>query len=453
MTDILIQIAAFIVAIGVLIVVHEFGHFWVARLVGVKVLRFSVGFGKPLWTRRVGPDSMEFVIAALPLGGYVKMLDEREGDVPADEAHRAFNRQAIWKRMAVVVAGPLFNLAFAVVAYSGVYLAGVEGIKPIVGAVAPDSIAQRAGFRVGDEIVAIDDKLVQSWDQRRLYLFQRALDRAPVRVDVRDSEGMLRERTLDLSELPVSQVNAGLLERGIGLVGYLPKPLPVIGTLETGPAMRAGMQVGDRVVAVDGRRIDTWDELANAINRSAGHPIQLTVTRGGETKEIEVTPAAEEVDGKTVGRIRIRPEFAPLPDDMRVRVRLGPLDAFSEGLSNTWSMSWLTVEMFYRMLRLEVSTKNISGPITIAQFAGYSARVGPEQFILFLAVISISLGVLNLLPVPVLDGGHLLYFVVEAIKGKPLSERSLVIGQQVGIAILIGLMSLAFYNDITRLLR
>jgi regulator of sigma E protease len=451
-TDILFQAAAFIVAIGVLIVVHEFGHFWVARRVGVKVLRFSIGFGKALWTRRVGPDSMELVVAALPLGGYVKMLDEREGEVPANELHRAFNRQAIWKRMAVVVAGPLFNLAFAVLAYTGVYLVGVEGIKPVVGAVAPHSIAQRAGFRKGDEIVAIDDMPVRSWDQRRLYLFQRALDRAQVRVDVRDPEGMLRERTLDLSGIPVSQVSAGLLERGIGLIGYVPRPLPVIGVLEEGPAMRAGVQVGDRITAVDGRAISSWDELADAINRSAGRQVRLTLERNGERKDIEVTPAAEEVDGKTVGRIRIRPEFAPLPDDLRVRVRLGPLEAFGEGARNTWSMSWLTLEMFYRMLRLEVSTKNISGPITIAQYAGYSARVGPEQFVLFLAVISISLGVLNLLPIPVLDGGHLLYFVVEAIKGKPLSERSMVIGQQLGIAILVGLMSLAFYNDITRLL-
>jgi regulator of sigma E protease len=452
MSNILFQAAAFIVAIGILIVVHEFGHFWVARRVGVKVLRFSIGFGKPLWTRRIGPDAMEFVVAMLPLGGYVKMLDEREGEVGAHERHRAFNRQAIWKRMAVVVAGPLFNLAFAVVAYAGVYLAGVEGLKPVVSAVVPNSIAQRAGFHKGDEIVAIDGKPVRSWDQRRLYLFQRALDRARVDVEVRDTTGTLREHTLDLSEIPVSRINAGLLEQGIGLIAYVPQPLPAIGVLDPGPAKDAGMEVGDRITAVDGRPISTWSELADAINRSPGKLVHLTVERNGERKEISVTPVAEDVNGKTIGLIHIRPEFAPVPDDMRVRVRLGPVGALAEGLNNTWSMSWLTLEMFYRMLRLEVSTKNISGPITIAQYAGYSARVGPEQFILFLAVVSISLGVLNLLPIPVLDGGHLLYFVIEAVTGKPVSERSLAIGQQVGIAILVGLMSLAFYNDITRLL-
>lgn len=451
MSDILFHGAAFLVAIGVLIVVHEFGHFWVARRLGVKVLRFSVGFGKPLWSRQVGPDRMELVISALPLGGYVKMLDENEGTVPKKEKHRAFNRQAIWKRMAIVVAGPLFNLAFAVLAYWVVFMAGIDGIRPVVGRVMADSPAYAAGFRSGDEILSIDGSAVQSWDQRRLYLFQRALDQAVVSVEVRDRDGAVHQRTLDLSRLPVSEVNAGLVERGIGMLPNFPEPLAIVGALEEGPAARAGMRVGDRVVAVDGARVARWTELADVINKNAGRSLRLTIERDGASRELDITPDAVEHNGKTIGLIRIRPQPAPLPEDMRVLVQLGPVEAFGEGLCSTWAMSRLTLEMFYRMLKLEVSTKNISGPITIAQYAGYSARVGLDQFVIFLAVISISLGVLNLLPIPVLDGGHLLYQAIEAIKGAPLSERSMGIGQQIGIAILIGLMSLAFYNDITRL--
>jgi regulator of sigma E protease len=449
--DILFHGAAFLVAIGVLIVVHEFGHFWVARRLGVKVLRFSVGFGKPLWIWQVGPDRMELVVSALPLGGYVKMLDETEGEVAENEKGRSFNRQPVWKRMAIVAAGPAFNLAFAILAYWVVFMSGVDGIKPIVGHVAPDSVAQQAGFRTGDEILTVDGHAVQSWDQRRLYLFQRALDQAQVAVEVRDRNGNVRLRTLDFSSLPVSEVNAGLVERGIGLMPNFPEPLPTVGALEDGPAARAGMQVGDRVLSVDGSPVARWNELADIINKNAGRALRLTIERSGARQEIEITPEAAEHNGKIVGLIRIRPQPAPLPDEMRVHVRFGPVESLSEAARSTWSMSWLTLEMFYRMLKLEVSTKNISGPITIAQYAGYSARVGLDQFVVFLAVISISLGVLNLLPIPILDGGHLLYHAIEAVKGSPVSERSMAIGQQIGIVILVGLMSIAFYNDITRL--
>ena len=238
MTDMLYYVGAFVVALGILIAVHEFGHFWVARRLGVKVLRFSIGFGKPLWSRRVGKDRMELAIGAFPLGGYVKMLDETEGEVPPQELHRAFNRQKTWKRMAIVVAGPLFNFLFAILAYWVVYMIGVDGIKPVVGKVTEGSIAQQAGFRAGDTILSIDGKEVQSWDQRRLYLFQRALDRARVNVEVRDAQGKVESRQLDLSNLPVQEVNASLLERGIGLIGFFPEPLPVIGAMEPGPAAK-----------------------------------------------------------------------------------------------------------------------------------------------------------------------------------------------------------------------
>jgi regulator of sigma E protease len=451
MIDMLYYVGAFVVALGVLIAVHEFGHFWVARRLGVKVLRFSIGFGKPLWSRLVGKDRMELAIGAFPLGGYVKMLDETEGEVPPHELHRAFNRQKTWKRMAVVVAGPLFNFLFAILAYWAVYMIGVDGIKPVVGKVMESSIAQQAGFRAGDEILSIDGKPVQSWDQRRLYLFQRALDRARVNVEVRDARGNVESRLLDLSNLPVQDVNASLLERGIGLIGFLPEPLPVIGAMEPGPAERAGMKIGDRLVEVNGEPIPSWEKLVEIISKSPGKPVHVTVEREGARHGIEVTPDVVEQNGETIGRINIRPRFTNIPDEMRVKVRFGIAEALTEGVRNTWSMSVLTLEMLYRMLKLEVSARNISGPITIAQYAGYSAKVGVEQFVLFLAVISISLGVLNLLPIPVLDGGHLMYYIIESIKGSPLSERTMMLGQQVGVALLGGLMMLAFYNDLTRI--
>ncbi|OGI53219.1 MAG: RIP metalloprotease RseP [Candidatus Muproteobacteria bacterium RIFCSPHIGHO2_12_FULL_60_33] len=451
MMDLLYYAGAFVVALGILITVHEFGHFWVARRLGVKVLRFSVGFGKPLWSRHVGKDNMELAIGTFPLGGYVKMLDETEGNVPAAEVHRAFNRQHVWKRMAIVIAGPLFNFLFAILAYWAIYMIGVDGIQPVVGKVVEGSIAQQAGFQAGDTIISIDGKEVQSWDHRRLYVFQRALDRARMMFEVRDTQGRMKRLELDLSNFPVQDVNSSLVERGIGLIGYFPEALPVIGAIEAGPAMRAGMEVGDRLVEVNSQPVQTWEELVTLVSNNPGNSIHIVVERDGKRHDFDVTPDAVEQGSETIGRINIRPQFSEIPDDMRVKVRFGLTSALMEGIGNTWRMSALTLEMLYRMLKLEVSTRNISGPITIAQYAGYSAKVGAGQFVLFLAVISISLGVLNLLPIPVLDGGHLMYYIIEAVKGSPLPESVLVWGQQIGVALLVGLMVLAFYNDLTRI--
>lgn len=451
MIDALFFVVAFVAAIGILIVVHEFGHFWVAKTLGVKVLRFSIGFGKPLWSRRVGRDRMELVVAAVPLGGYVKMLDETEGKVAKRELKRAFNRQPILGRTAIVMAGPLFNFLFAILAYWVIFMAGVDGIKPVVGKVVERSIAAHAGFQPGDELIAMDGKDVASWDHRRLYLFQKALDQESVSVEVRDREGRLLTRVLDLRDFPAHDVNAALIERGIGLSPYFPVVPPVVGAIEPGPAAHAGLQIGDRITAIDGQPVISWNEMASIIGKSAGREITMVVQRGDLTQRMVVTPDAVDRDGATVGRINIRPREADFLDDIRVKVRLGPLAAFGAGVENTWSMSWLTLKMLYKMLKLEVSSRNISGPITIAQYAGYSAKVGFTQFLMFLAVISISLGVLNLLPIPILDGGHLLYYVIEAIKGSPVSERVMIWGQQIGVVVLASLMLLAFYNDLTRL--
>ncbi len=453
MIDFLFTLLAFVVAISVLVVVHEFGHYWVARRLGVKVLRFSLGFGKPLWMRRFGRDQTEWVIAAVPLGGYVKMLDEHEGKVARKDLARAFNRQPTYKRVAIVVAGPLFNFLFAILAYSILYMIGTEGMRPVVGKVAENSLAQQAGFRQGDEFIAIDGSKVQSWDQRRLYLYERALDRATVTFTVRDQDGLTQERLLDLSSLSAADVGAGLLERQIGLFPSLPELEPEIGTLdERGAAAQAGLQVGDRVIAIDGQPVKTWQDMVKTVSAQPDVTLRLRVERNGVTREVSVTPKSTENAGQRVGRIGVGVRIPELPADMRVLVRHAPLSALAEGLETTWRMSALTLKMLVKMLKLEVSTKTISGPLTIAQYAGASAQIGLDRFVMFLAVVSVSLGVLNLLPIPVLDGGHLLIYLIEAIQGKPLSETVLHWGQQIGVALLMALMALAFYNDFMRIL-
>jgi regulator of sigma E protease len=453
MISLIHTVLAFVVAISVLVVVHEFGHYWVARRMGVKVLRFSLGFGKPLWARRFGRDKTEWVIAAIPLGGYVKMLDEREAKVAKRDLTRAFNRQPISKRVAIVLAGPLFNFIFAILAYSILYMAGIDGLRPVVGQVTENSPAQLAGFHVGDELLSVDEYKIQSWEQRRLYLYEKALDRATVRITVRDKNRVTQERILDLSSLSAADVGAGLLERRIGLFPLLPEPEPVIGSLdEHGAAAQVGLKTGDRIVAVDGRPVFSWQALVAVISTHAEQVLLLQVERHGVTQEFRVTPQAVESGGQRIGRIGVGVQRPELPADMRVLIRETPFSALVEGIDTTWRMSALTLKMLAKMVMLEISTETISGPLTIAQYAGASAQLGFDRFIQFLAVVSISLGVLNLLPVPVLDGGHLLIYLIEGIQGKPLSETVLHWGQQIGFALLMALMALAFYNDFMRIL-
>jgi len=449
----LYTIPAFVIAIAILVVVHEFGHYWVARRLGVKVLRFSVGFGRPLWMRRFGSDRTEWVIAAIPLGGYVKMLDENEGRVAARDRKRAFNRQPLWKRSLIVLAGPAFNLLFAVIAYTAVNLVGTEGLRPLVGTVATGSLAEQGGFRAGDEMLRVDEHPVQSWDERRLYLYEKALDRGKVRIAVRDADGLLQERTLDFSSVPASKVGAGLLEREIGLRPSLPALAPVIGSIEENSvASRAGFEVGDRILSINGLATALWSEAVEAISARPGELLMVRIDRGGIEKELDVRPEIRNIDGKSIGRIGVGVRIPEMPSSMRRVVRYEPWGAVQEAVETTWRMSALTLKLLGKLIQLEVSSKTISGPITIAQYAGVAAKIGITPFIQFLAVVSISLGILNLLPVPVLDGGHLLLYIIEGVRKKPLSDRVLHVAQQAGLTMLVMLMLLAFYNDFMRIL-
>ncbi len=451
--SLLSTIAAFIVALGVLIVIHEYGHYLVARICGVKVLRFSVGFGKPLWTRRAGPDRTEWVIAALPFGGYVKMLDEREGPVAPHEAHRAFNRVSVWRRIAIVVAGPLANFLLAIVIYWALFLQGVQEAKPIVATPEPGSIAAASGLTSGETIVAIDGTPVSSWQDLRWQLLQLAIERQPIRLDTVDREQSPKTRTLDLTGFSIEDIDGDALTR-LGLLLWIARPdvPPVIDSVEPkSPAEAAGLRKGDRIVAVNGREIDRWDELVPVVRAAPGKAVQLRVARDAGAVEITVTPDATQQNGKAVGRIGAGPRVDPQAvKALFARVHYDPATALVKSLARTWETSVFSLNMLGKMVTGKISWKNLSGPVTIADYAGQSARLGFAAYVAFLALISISLGVLNLLPIPLLDGGHLLYYLVELLKGSPVSERAMELGQRFGLTVLLFLMVFALYNDINR---
>lgn len=441
---------SFVVAISILIVVHEFGHYWVARRAGVKVLRFSIGFGKPLFRKTFGTDKTEFVVALFPLGGYVKMLDETEGDVDPAEIDRAFNRKSLARRSAVVVAGPAFNLIFAVLAYWVVFVHGTEGFRPVVGHVVDGSPAKVAGFQVGDELLSVDGKKIQTWGHRRLYLFGQLLDKKPVTFKVQSVDGHTRNIVVRLDKLSLSDVGPSIMGKGLGLYLKFPEVKAVVGSTIDGPARNAGLKSGDRITEVQGTPIDTWVDMARIIRASPDKPLQITYRRNLVEHTVVVTPRSSMENGKAIGLIGISPKQPEIPQSMVRRLQFGLIAGLGEAINQTWSMSTMTLQILVKMATREVSTKNISGPITIADYAGQAASIGLSEFIVFLAAISISLGVLNLLPIPVLDGGHLMYYGIEAIKGSPVSEQARIRGQQIGIVLLVMFMVLAFYNDIIR---
>ena len=449
--QILGSMLAFVVVVGIIITVHEFGHYWVARKLGVKVLRFSIGLGKPLFTRQAGET--EYVLASIPLGGYVKMLDEREGGVCEHEVHRAFNRQPVWKRFAIVSAGPMFNFIFAVLAYWLTFVVGVEGVRPTVGEVSPQSIAWQAEIRANDTFVSVEDIPVRTWQQTSIQLLNRALESGLVTVTLRSEDSRLKVVTLDLSDTRRLLSEGNLLEK-LGTTPWRYVYEPVFGEIRSGVAKTAGIQKGDRVISIDGSQIQGWHDLVQYIQARAGVPIDMVVERGRQRLEFELIPEPDNRDGKIIGRVGAYPfvDQAQL-ERQKVVVRYNPFEAVPRSLVKTWEVSVLTLKLLWKLVTGEASFKNISGPVTIAEYAGVSAAIGFSAFVGALAIISISIGILNLLPIPMLDGGHLFYYLIEIVKGSAVPEWVEAFGQRLGIIALAGLMCLAFYNDIYRLLQ
>jgi len=449
--QILETIGAFILAIGILVLIHESGHFAVAKWMGVKVLRFSIGFGPTLISRRWGRDQTEYVIAALPLGGYVQMLGEQSGEpVPAEDSKRAFDNLAPGKRFLIALAGPMANLLFAIVAYAGVAWLGIPGLAPIVGLVQDHSLAAQAQLHPGERITMLDGRPVYTWEDMRMGLLSAAVARTPVTLQTMRSDGAQATHVLSLQTLTADTVGPDFISKVIGMEPYLPA---VIGAVEPhSPAQLAGLRAGDRIVAMDGHPIPSWESLARHVESHPDKVIQLRyLTAQGLTKAVSLTPQMFlDKAGKPVGRIGAI--MAPLPKNLIVLRERGPLEGLIYGVRTTWQMSLMTVEMIMRMVQGFVSPDNISGPIAIAEFAGQSAQAGLAPFLSFLGLISISLGVLNLLPIPILDGGHLVFYAVEMVRGKPLPAAVVQKAQQIGIVLLLMLMSFAFYNDIMRLL-
>ncbi|MBS0431573.1 MAG: RIP metalloprotease RseP [Proteobacteria bacterium] len=438
-----------IVTLGVLVTFHEFGHFIVARACGVKVLRFSVGFGRALWSR-TAKSGTEYVVAAIPLGGYVKMLDAREGDVPAGEHDREFTAKPVWQRIAIVLAGPVFNLLFAVAAFWAMLVIGKPDYQPLVGHVS--GLAAEAGFRHGDRIENVAGEPVANWTDLSLALSDAVQARKPAAVSVREANGQVRTRVMHFEQLPQGLGEEAQVER-VGLTPEQRSLPPVVGEIEkSSAAAAAGLQAGDRILAIGDTAVQYWDDIPDAVKRqaSATHPLTLRVQRHGHISDFEVQPRMTAFpDGHHGYAIGIAAKVTDAKYD--AVQRLGPLPAIPAAFAQTWNLTARTVAMLGQMVTGGASLKNISGPISIAQYANASADMGPAWFMWFLGIVSLSLGVMNLLPIPILDGGHLLYYLIELVKGSPLSERAMIFGQYVGAALLVGLMGLAFYNDILRL--
>jgi regulator of sigma E protease len=439
-------LVAFIITLGVLIVIHEFGHYWVARRCGVRVLRFSVGFGRPLWKRVCGADRTEWVIGAIPLGGYVRMLDERDPDTDPRmlaDLSRAFNRQPVAKRIAIVLAGPVANLLLAVGVYWFLNISGTLEPRAVLAAPDEDTVAARAGLLEGDEVIAIGGRQVRGFSDLRWKLLEGAVDRGAVELTVRRSGGVERTVMLDMASLGPGEIDQTVFGRLGVAVG---EPTPVVRQLSVDSvAAKAGLRPGDRFVSVDGQPVARAGDVSRLVRAAPERSLQVVIERDGGRQTLELQPAAVQVDGQTIGRIGV--DFRDL-----VEVRYGPIESVGLAAERTWDTAVFSLRMLGKMITGEASWKNLSGPVTIADYAGQTARMGAVAYLSFLALVSISLGVLNLLPIPMLDGGHLLYYFVEIIKGSPPADWVVEWGQRAGIGVLVMLTALALYNDLTRLL-
>ncbi|HEV7607392.1 MAG TPA: RIP metalloprotease RseP [Steroidobacteraceae bacterium] len=446
----------FIVGVSLLVTVHEFGHFWVARKLGFKVLRFSVGFGKPLY-KRVGaaPDYTEFVIAALPLGGYVRMLDERDGAVPPEDLPRAFASKPPWQRILVMLAGPAANILFAILVLWGVYWAsGIVHMKAVVDKVVVGSPAATAGLKNGDELRSIDGEPILDQGDASLGLLDAISDDGRAVIEVRDAHG--RDRTVTLAIADAEQrhklTEPNELYRGLGFEYWFP-PIPaVLGVVAPdGPAALAGLEVGDEIKAVDSTPVRNFNELAEYIRARPATSIELTVHRGGSDFVRRVTTTSESDNGRTIGRLHINPANVELsfPPEMRARTYPGPVGALTYAVGKSWQMTVAQGKFFVRMLTGNVSAKNISGFVSIARYAGDAAHAGLSDFLMLMVLLSLSLGFLNLLPIPILDGGQIVFQLAEWAKGRPLSDRTYMVGQQAGLLLLVLLMGVALFNDLS----
>ena len=449
--DLIYTILVTLLTLAVLVAVHEYGHFWVARRCGVKVLRFCIGFGKPLWSR-TDSQGTEWAVAAIPLGGYVKMLDEREAPVDSAEQHLAFNRKPVLQRIAVVAAGPLANFLLAIVAFWGLYLSGESGYAPVIGEVSANSVAEVAGLEPGQEIVAVDGQETPTWQALSFRLLDRIGDTGTISFAVKYPDSDVVYESEAVIERWLSEQEEPDLYGGLGISLYRPAVLPIAGEIvPAGPAERAGMESGDTVISADGIAMPLWSDWVNYVRARPGESISVEVERGLQRLVLNLTPDRVTENGESFGRVGMSVELPSMPPEMLRQFQRGPLESLGAGLQRTSDLVVFTLESIKKMIQGLISPKNLSGPITIAKVATASAESGLESYISFLALLSISLGVLNLLPIPVLDGGHLLYYTLELLAGRPVPEKIQALGYQVGMFLVLGIMMVALFNDFSRL--